>query len=482
MKRSGPRSHPWYLDAVRVASLASIGLSTRSNQKLMSLQDRPRVDGLGMRLPLITRFEKDGPRNTAASREFNDEHDSSHAPACEFFPVPLLTSTDEYYHHGELNVRRTSLQLQLGTPQLQFRLAPVVVKQYRTTRVILELVVASPATVSSSSEPPESSSSAPSSSSEEPSSSSSSSTSSDPGPSSSSTKPSPSPTLTQPPPTSVPPSTAAPESSTESHTTYTTLIDGELTTVVGPAPTALSPSPTSNPAFNKRTAAIAGATIAGVFLLLLILATTFLLRRHRRKLKERFQTILHPRRRTREDRGLLDGEDFFDEDEDHMIAMRAYRDVIATPLPSTGTHSRATTPGGMAEVRQREADGDVNLSRIVDDVMGPPTGTHAAEASASTSASTPMPMQPAPPDSTSNSDPDRLGNTPSSMYNDPFRSVSPSLSAAHNHDGSVYYALPPPPPPPPAQSSSSSSPLPPGAAPPKRLAYRSGTAGVGAKK
>ncbi|KAF8055198.1 hypothetical protein FPV67DRAFT_870796 [Lyophyllum atratum] len=318
---------------------------------------------------------------------------------------------------------------------------------------------------SSSSEPPEPSST-PSSSSQGPSSSDSSSSSSSHASGSSSPPPPPTPTPTfTPTPTTFPINTAS-SNFTESLTTLTTIDqNGNPTTIITPAPTALSPSPTSKHTSLKRTAAIAGATTASVLLLLLLLAATFLYRRHRRKLHERLQTLLRPRRRTREDRGLLDGEDFFEEDEEgeRGMALRAYRDASVAG-------SRATTPGMGAEPLRVQDVGGLGMGRIIDDVMGP---AHVAEWSNSTTGTTTTAYTGLPPTThpIHAADP---SSSSASLYTDPFRSASPSPNANTNtnREGSVYYALPPPP-------SSGAGGLPPGAAPPKRLGYRSGTVAVG---
>ena len=49
-------------------------------------------------------------------------------------------------------------------------------------------------------------------------------------------------------------------------------------------------------------------------------------------------------RSRREDRGLLDGEDFFDEDDEDALAMRAYRDF----------NSRSVTPNSAVMARPIE--------------------------------------------------------------------------------------------------------------------------------
>ncbi|KAG6814396.1 hypothetical protein H0H87_008578, partial [Tephrocybe sp. NHM501043] len=174
--------------------------------------------------------------------------------------------------------------------------------------------------------------------------------------------------------------------------------------VTSPIPTALSPSPSSSPsATQKRTAIIAGTAAAAFALLLLLLLSIFLYRRHRRKLRERIDALLrsaHIGGRTREDRGLLDGEDFYDDDE---VPMRAYRDLQATtptptptPKPTTpvppetpamqpsasASGSRATTPLGIPPLNIEEGPGvGLGLGGLVDSVMG--RGGHSPQPSSS---------------------------------------------------------------------------------------------------
>ncbi|KAG5634982.1 hypothetical protein H0H81_000145 [Sphagnurus paluster] len=264
-------------------------------------------------------------------------------------------------------------------------------------------------------------------------------------------------------------------------------------------PTALSPSPTSSPS-SQRSAAIIGGTTAGVFLLLLILATTFLIRRHRLKmnLQERLQSLLRPLRNAREDRGLLDGEDFFDEDAEGALAMRAYRDAYSssTNLPAgaasrhaasasrstlatgQGDQSRATTPGGVEPVRHREEEGlgmvagvGVGASTISSTASGGTSRTNASTSNSQTQYSGLPSTTPAVaplvnisglPASTSASEsgssagamanmaPPRRASytlatqpdTPNSLYTDPFRAAAPAPAPGTARDGSVYYTLP----------------------------------------
>ena len=110
-------------------------------------------------------------------------------------------------------------------------------------------------------------------------------------------------------------------------------------------PTALStPSPPRSGGPGKRTAIIAGTTIVGFLLLFGLLAGVFLYHRRKLKLKLNLQRLLRPMRSRREGRGLLDGEDFFDEDDEDVLAMRAYRDF----------NSRSVTPNSAVMARPTE--------------------------------------------------------------------------------------------------------------------------------
>ncbi|RDB18127.1 hypothetical protein Hypma_000469 [Hypsizygus marmoreus] len=211
---------------------------------------------------------------------------------------------------------------------------------------------------SSSSEPPpesESHSSSSSDTSSEPSQ-----TSDTPTPSESDTSshepsqtPSPTPTPTPTPTTTTTPlqpseSLTPTPSPSESFTTITTVVDGTPTTFTSALPTSLSTSPPSKSG-QTRTAIIAGSTVAGILVLLAILAGIFLYRRHSLKLYDEIQHILHPKRARREGRGLLEGEDFFDEDdEDAGVALRAYRD-----LNSNSTAHGRTASGSALGVHGR---------------------------------------------------------------------------------------------------------------------------------
>ncbi|KAG5718906.1 hypothetical protein E4T56_gene4907, partial [Termitomyces sp. T112] len=186
--------------------------------------------------------------------------------------------------------------------------------------------------------------------------------------------------------------TPPPPSSTHtSFTTFTTLISNQLTTVTTPLPTALLPDPISQPHSSHRTATIAATALGTLFLLLLILVATFVYRRHRRKLRERLEALVS-RRNAREHRGLLDGEDFFDDDEE---GVRMKSRGLAPPYPPSSTTSRATTPLGIPP-------GAFELGAL--------SGADVSTVNSSTST------------------------------NDPFRP-----SSAHDREESVYFDLPPAP-------------------------------------
>ncbi|KAG6867509.1 hypothetical protein C0993_001902 [Termitomyces sp. T159_Od127] len=216
--------------------------------------------------------------------------------------------------------------------------------------------------------------------------------------------------------------------------------------VITPVPTALSPSPTS-PLSPHRAATIAGTALAVLFLLLLILVATFIYRRHRRKLRERLDALIRGGK-SREHRGLLDGEDFFDEDEDGM-GLKTYRDRQASATTSTQrfaalgppghaplasaastiSSTRTTTPVGIPPLAVPDTLGSglglgLGLGGLVDSVMGR-RSVHSLEpeqgaASMAAAAKTPPPIPPPP------------GSTP--LYIPPFRPGSA-------HEESVYFDL-----------------------------------------
>ncbi|KAJ7647183.1 hypothetical protein FB45DRAFT_191422 [Roridomyces roridus] len=298
---------------------------------------------------------------------------------------------------------------------------------------------------SSSAPPPSSSQPAPSSSSiVPPSSSAPPPSSSSPPPSSSS--PPPSSSSAAPPPTSTsesptPASTSAGDSVSAAPSTTvitSTLADGDITTFVSqiPPPTSLS---TAGPtASSRRTAVIAGATAAGVGIILLLLAAVFVYKRHKSRRLDFFEAIGRVRREATGagGAGLLDDEGF---DEDDNVPMRRYRDNAPTG------HSRSTSTIGPPQsptpslFRQRAETGSLfreegvwpppqgsqfvdplvgvgateGLARIVDEVMGPEPAHHNKDIPTMSSAST-------------------------SLYNDPFRDTS------HTHgrqpsDPSLYF-------------------------------------------
>jgi hypothetical protein len=178
-------------------------------------------------------------------------------------------------------------------------------------------------------------------------------------------------------------------------------------------PTSLSTSLPSSSSHN-RTSIIAGSTAAAI-LIFIILGGVFL--HHRHKLRQR-QALFSIRDRTREGpregRGLLAGEDF-DLDESHPVQMRSLRDselIVGMTPQSAGTspppsfhRPRASETGSifreeevwpppaefvdpfLTNVRRNQ---EVDLGRIVDDIMGPAEGNrpgHTPTSSTSSSGS-----------------------------------------------------------------------------------------------
>lgn len=233
-------------------------------------------------------------------------------------------------------------------------------------------------------------------------------------------------------------------------------------------PTSLSTSAPSNSTPSNRTAIIAGASAGAVGLLFIALAALFLWKRHQQHRTGFLEALSRSRRENTSAGGvgLLDGE-FDDDEDDDGVPMRRYRDAVpghSAELSSSTTHSSAPSlfrargaetgsvfreqvwpPPGEGSQFVDPFVGDVrgasaaDLSKIVDDVMGP-----------SMSAGLP-PGDPRP----------RHASPSESLFNDPFRDQS--------HAGfspSVYYDRPSP-----AASTSSlpgTSGLPPGAAQPKK--------------
>ncbi|KDR78021.1 hypothetical protein GALMADRAFT_138179 [Galerina marginata CBS 339.88] len=161
-------------------------------------------------------------------------------------------------------------------------------------------------------------------------------------------------------------------SASENITIIVTTIGSQATTFTSHLPTSLVGSQPGTPT-SARTAIIAGATSAFLVLLCLTLGAIFAYRKH--KLRHTLSTF----GKKKEGKGLLDGEDFDDED---VVPMRSYTDHprVMSPAPSllksrtseTGSIFREEVwppPGFIDPIAKHSSQ--VDLSRIVDDVMGP---------------------------------------------------------------------------------------------------------------
>ncbi|KAJ7496129.1 hypothetical protein B0H11DRAFT_885553 [Mycena galericulata] len=254
--------------------------------------------------------------------------------------------------------------------------------------------------------------------------------------------------------TASPTNTTTSFASTTSFTTITTSVDGKLTTITSAVPpTSLSTAGSSTtPA--QRTAIIAGATAAAVGVILLLLGALFVYKRHKGRKLEFSEAIGRVRREAHGAGGvgLLDDEGFDDDD----VPMRRYRDnaISHSPTHSRSMNTSATSLGppqspAPSLFRQRAETGSLfreegvwpppqathfvdplvgvgtgeSLTRIVDDIMGPPSYDPAAPTHALV-------------------EPAHRGTIPSmssatsSLYADPFRDVSHSTTAS---DNSLYY-------------------------------------------
>ncbi|KAF7295220.1 hypothetical protein MIND_01060900 [Mycena indigotica] len=215
-----------------------------------------------------------------------------------------------------------------------------------------------------------------------------------------------------------------------SFTTIVTSIDGQLTTITSALPTSLSTSRSSITSA-QRTKIIAGATAAGVGVILLLLGALFVYKRHKSRKREFSEAIGRVRREAHGAGGvgLLDEEGL---DDDDTVPMSRYQDnVVAQASTSTLGPPQSPAP---SIFRQRAETGSLfreegvypppgaqfvdplvgigsGLGSIVDDVMGP------AEAHKSSS----------------------MSSASSSLYADPFRDLSHSTSAS---DPSLYYDRP----------------------------------------
>ncbi|KAJ7924973.1 hypothetical protein B0H13DRAFT_2654614 [Mycena leptocephala] len=215
--------------------------------------------------------------------------------------------------------------------------------------------------------------------------------------------------------------------STASFTTFTTEINGQLTTaraillVTSALPTSLATAGSAD-RIAQRTAVIAGATAAGVGLILLLLGALFVYKRHKSRKREFSEAIGRVRREAHGAGGvgLLDDEGFEDDD---GVPMRRYQDNIASHSRGSTTTLGPPQSPAPSLFRQRAETGSLfreegvwpppqapqfvdplvgvgtnDLSKIVDDVMGPAAS--------------------------------------SSLYNDPFRDMSHAPAPS---DPSLYY-------------------------------------------
>ncbi|CAA7263922.1 unnamed protein product [Cyclocybe aegerita] len=284
--------------------------------------------------------------------------------------------------------------------------------------------------------------------------------------------------ISDPPPTDVIPSTTPPSpiptstpsflpsssvSVPENITTIVTSVSGQLTTFTSSLPTSLVESSPKNSS-SQRTAIIAGTTAGLIGFVLVLLVAIFVYRK--RKLNKFFEES----GRKKEVKGLLDGEEFYDDDVAGHPRMRSQSRAsvavgatsaarLRTGSPAPGLLKSRTSesgsifreevwppPGFVDPISQNSSQ--VDLSRIVDDVMGPATSEHGhriVSASGSNTSYLGMPSSPhgrGHTDASTTSTISSQFSTNSSValrlssatYTDPFRS-SPSFYS--------YSALPP---------------------------------------
>jgi hypothetical protein len=210
--------------------------------------------------------------------------------------------------------------------------------------------------------------------------------------------------------------------------------------LVSHLPTSLADSPRTAPTTN-RTAVIAGTTAAVVVFLFVILAAVFAYRKHR--LRKNLAIF----GKKKEGRGLLDGEDF--DDDVNLPNMASYRDRevsmgssmsvprSTSPTPSllksrtaeTGSIFREEVwppPGFIDPISKNSSR--VNLSKIVDDVMGPSS----------------LPLRPGLPESGNSGLHGRtLINATSTSGHSHFSSASTSSGSAFLASGNVHSPMPP---------------------------------------
>ncbi|KAJ7076339.1 hypothetical protein B0H15DRAFT_916002 [Mycena belliarum] len=284
-------------------------------------------------------------------------------------------------------------------------------------------------------------------------------------PSSSSAPPSSSATFSANPSSITPTASSLSESAapSTSFTTIVTSIDGHGTTITSAlSPTSLSTA-TASATTARRTAIIAGATAAGVGLVLLLLGAIFIYKRHKSRKLEFSEAIGRVRREAHGAGGvgLLDEEGFDDED---GVPMHRYRDnagggsrsmnmseaslgkpqspapsLFRNRAPETGSLFREEgvwpPPQGTSFVDPLVGVGSGDgLARIVDDVMGPanPALSHAKSNSNSSPAYTPRPSA----DSNLRPPIPTMSSATTSLYADPFRDISHTSQPS---DPSLYF-------------------------------------------
>ncbi|KAF8815237.1 hypothetical protein BYT27DRAFT_7334010 [Phlegmacium glaucopus] len=177
------------------------------------------------------------------------------------------------------------------------------------------------------------------------------------------------------------PSTSTSISSTVISNSSTT-VDDHSNTSTSLLPTTFVNSPSnSNDLVSRRTAIIAGTTTGLIALVLIILGAIFAHRRHK------LRKSLEISGKKKEGRSLLDGEEF-DDDERNISGMPSYHHypthpfhpaVQSTPsllrsrISETGSIFREEVwpPPGFVDPISKQSS-QVDLSVIVDDVMGPP--------------------------------------------------------------------------------------------------------------
>lgn len=146
------------------------------------------------------------------------------------------------------------------------------------------------------------------------------------------------------------------------------------------------PAP-SNPTSSQRTAIIAGSAAGGTALLIILLSLAFFARRKRFKRLDFLQAITLKRKQERSRATLLDGEDL--DDVDLARSPRGYTDYdtpwdVRERMAERRTEDMWPPPNEDTRLMDPLANrDDIELSRIVDDVMGPSTVVHFSDRSVS---------------------------------------------------------------------------------------------------